>query len=256
MRPASQPDRITRPIRDWDELITHLHRWVEQHGTSRVPQAATVELDDGTAWPLGLRVKVIRQRHSRGTLDPWYVHQLEQLPGWRWTVRRRHDPAAPSYREMPQEWLDRHDQVLQTLTAGHRPGPNDLAWLRLQRDNARKGRLTAEQTRLLETLDTTATRTGLARPYGTARTATFATTLTKWMREHGIHDVGKIPFRTALNDPDGHPQSTIGSRIAYYRSRYAGRESPGSLSTEEIQLLEAIPGWTWTPSRGPYASDQ
>lgn len=247
MRPARQPDHISRPIEDWDELITHLRQWTEQHGTSRVPQAATVEIDDGSRWPLGLRVKVIRQRYSRGSLDPWYVRQLEQLPGWHWTVRRRHDPTAPSYHEMPQEWLDRHSHVLQKIQTGKDLQPTDRNWLWQQRDAARKGRLTPGQTKLLEQLNAAGDRAGVAQPYGPARTAAFARTITRWMDEHDIDDINQVPFRTTIGDV------RVGPRIAYYRARHSIREGRKPLSQEEIQALEQIPGWTWTPRRGPYS---
>lgn len=131
----------------WDDSVAALRHYLEEYSTTSVPQGLTF---DGV--PLGNWVARQRLEYAKGTIPRVRVRvrvrELEQLPNWSW------DPRA-------DEWERRFD-LLEHYVAEHGdarvPAPykvGDLplgAWVRDQRDNYRRGKLTPDRKKRLAAL--------------------------------------------------------------------------------------------------------
>lgn len=71
---------------DWHDSFGRLLAYVEEHGTSRIPQTYTVPDETGT-FGLGAWVSGQRTRFNRGILPPERAAALEALPAWTWDPR-------------------------------------------------------------------------------------------------------------------------------------------------------------------------
>ncbi|UOG23815.1 helicase associated domain-containing protein (plasmid) [Gordonia hongkongensis] len=94
--PADRAAQLEDKFPDWqweirtrttfDEAITHLHRYVELHGTSNAPRTATID-----GFPIGTWVAKRRTEYRRRSLPAERVQRLEdEFPDWQWTIRSQY----------------------------------------------------------------------------------------------------------------------------------------------------------------------
>jgi Helicase associated domain len=65
----------------WEVGFSHLLRYIERHGDSRVPRSCIVD-----GYRLGAWVNKQRNDHSKGTLDTERERRLDEVPGWSWNT--------------------------------------------------------------------------------------------------------------------------------------------------------------------------
>ena len=204
----------------WEEGFVHLEHFVAREAHARVPVQWR---EDG--FRLGPWVVEQRTRFKDGQLDPERRVRLEGLPGWSWgtsygsnweegfvhlqryVAREGHGRVAASYKD----------------DEGFSLG----AWVQHQRTIRRRGRLSDERARRLESVpgwdwDTHET----AWEDGYARLLEFVA------RE------GHAQVTHRYRDDDGFK---LGNWVHNQRTR--GRR--GELSDERARRLESVPGWTW-----------
>jgi hypothetical protein len=127
----------------WDDGLAALCRYVEDHGTTRVPQGLTF-----AGVPLGNWVARQRREYAKGTLDPKRQRALEELPTWSW------DPYAEEWERrfnLLKRYVDEYNDA--RVPASYTVEGIPLgSWVRDQRDNYRRGTLKADRKRKLMAL--------------------------------------------------------------------------------------------------------
>jgi hypothetical protein len=78
-RPGGKPFVVPGSFED---QVTRLERWVNEHGTAQVPKRAVFE-----DVRLGALVQAVRVRYRQGTLSAERVRGLEGVDGWVWVSR-------------------------------------------------------------------------------------------------------------------------------------------------------------------------
>ena len=128
----------------WEEGFRKLLEFIDERGTSRVPQSYSTG-----GFRLGTWVTLQRKAYFGGTLDADQVKRLGALPQWSWNPR---DDAWEEGFRRPAEYTRQHGQAQmpQTYTEadGYRPG----SWVTTQRTARDKGTLSAERIKSLEAL--------------------------------------------------------------------------------------------------------
>ncbi|WP_042376446.1 helicase associated domain-containing protein [Gordonia alkanivorans] len=92
--PADRVDQLEAEFPDWqwsmrtrttfDEAITHLRSYVEQHGTSNAPRNATID-----GFPIGAWVAKRRTEYRWNRLTVDRIERIEaEFRDWRWNIRR------------------------------------------------------------------------------------------------------------------------------------------------------------------------
>ena len=205
----------------WDAALARLQTYAARTGDSRVP-ANHVERDGHN---LGQWVSTQRRIYNRGELAQDRAARLACLPQWSWHYSR--DAWEIGYqrlvgfvaRENHAMVADRHVE-----TDGYRLG----LWVRHQRGNYRRGKLSSQQLSRLSAiegwtwdLDDAAFTHGLDRLRGYAR-------------RHGDTFVPN-----EYVEADGFK---LGSWVGNRRHAY----KRGRLSPARVMALEAIRGWTWS----------
>ncbi|QGP90577.1 helicase (plasmid) [Gordonia sp. 135] len=209
----------------FDEGIAHLHRYVAVHGTSN---ARAVDRIDG--YPLGQWVTNRRTDYRVGRLSAERIALFEnEFPDWQW---RKQDATFAAAFETGLAHLRRYVAAHGTSNARRRDVFDGFpigTWVASRRADYRKGRLTAERIRRLETefpdwqwkMD--------------ART-TFDAGIAHLHRYVELHGTSHAP-RTATID--GFP---IGQWVAKRRTEYRSRR----LSAERVQRIKTeFPDWEW-----------
>jgi hypothetical protein len=211
-------------------LLAELDWWIDRHGDAGVPQAATSRVVAGAPYRLGRQVNNARQRHAHGQLAQTMVEQLQRRPGWRWNANPelRATQWDLKYEQLAAH-LAQHDSLSELSTAVYQ-------WLMRQRE--RLEQLEPDQQRRLLGLPAALERRD-------TRVHDFVAGARAWLAEHPEHDLGALRYASTARLP-GHPEPyPLGRRATYYRRRYAGLEGTHPLPPDEVQLIAALPGWTW-----------
>jgi len=227
----------TKEVR-WQQGFKCLQRFVTNNGHARVPNA---HYEDG--FPLGRWVLRQRQLHGCGELNgclgtwvpnqrkaqekgqfsPGRAERLGRLPGWSWDAFdagwEEKFAALAKYVErtgntaMPRDWVE----------DGYWLG----RWIGAQRQSYRRGALSEERRRRLETL----------------RGWSWNTLEEKWEEgfrhlEDFITREGSAAVAVPYVEDDGF---RLGQWTAVQRYQHAH----GKLSVERVRRLESQPGWAW-----------
>lgn len=205
----------------WDHGYEQLTVYVEAHGHARVPLNYVTK--DG--FPLGLWVRGNRNR--RGQLAEHQVAKLTEFAGWAWNA---HEAAWADAFERLQAFCVEHGHA--NVPVGYQsPDGFCLAqWVAAQRSEGRKGTLSGDRRAALNSVGFTFAPMDDRRA---ARLSAGVAALARFRREHG-HSSPSQNYVAA----DGFP---LGVFCHSMRRRYFS----GSLSPEEIGVLEAEPGWAW-----------
>lgn len=225
--------------RTWEESFSNLLRYVEREGHARVLPS---HVENGQR--LGHWVRNQRADYWSGVarMTPDRVSRLEALPGWVWAA----DPGLMTARRMNmRSWEESFSTLLQYVAReGHARVPHlhiedDMhlgAWVRSQRAayKNRSPRMTPERVAQLEALP-------------------------GWVwSARGRDDPSWEEHLRCLRDfvaregharvPSKHVESgnKLGIWVGNQRADY--RKQASWMTHERIALLEAVPGWSWSPS--------
>lgn len=232
-----QPDALN-PRQE--QLLDALRRWAKIHGDTRVRQADTFTFPSGLEYPIGTRVRSLRQSYKDGTLSRAMIAAVEALPGWSWSVR-----SANGRYDLPQEWrasceaLARHVEAHSSTRGLETTSPSLRLWLITQRKRAAAGELNDAQLRELRKIPTVNLDSQVP-ARGAERTIHFAQSLRSWLEEQN-RDLTQLSARETFTW-DGSDVCAM-RRVGYYRERRSA--NPQALTPPEIAALEAIPGWSW-----------
>jgi len=202
----------------WLRFLGQLKTYVAQHGDAMVPQTYVVE-----GLRLGQWVTVQRVAYAKGSLALERQRLLLKVPGWSWHARN-------------ERWERNYELLLQyTEENGNTRVPQSYqagavklgVWVGEQRAAFRRGTISAERRKLLESLPGWAWNTQDEQwEQGYERTEAF------------IHARGHARVPVAHVDEDGYQ---LGTWVANQRRKYARNEMPDS----RIARLEKLHGWTW-----------
>lgn len=201
----------------WEAGFALVRRYSDEHGTAMVP--ADVVLD---RFSVGKWARAQHVSHAAGRLPEALTARLEALPGWLWTtVDERWEVGLRTL----------HDYVAEHGTAdvpagaqldGYRLG----LWVRRHREDHRAGDLSPDQVDALEALP--GWRWGGTEQQWDEGIAA----LRSYVAEHGVASPAQ---KTVI---DGFP---LGMWVHHRRQQYR----QGVLARDRVQVLEALPGWTW-----------
>lgn len=202
---------------DWESGFSHLQRYIETHGDSRVPRSYK---QDG--FRLGSWAGKQRDKYRKGNLDKDKIERLEATPGWSW------DPLSESWENgfahlaayvkqygharVPQAFL--HD--------GFALG----SWIASQRHRYRIGALEKDREQRL---------TELAGWTWNPHTDRWEEGYKKLLRYVELHGNADAPTSCVV---DGYK---LGAWLRNMRSGHV------TMSDERRSKLEQLPGWTWDP---------
>ncbi len=204
----------------WDAGYTGLKRYVDLHGTARVPQGLKFEGANIGGW-------VIAQRGRRrsGKLEPPRVALLEELPGWTW------DPFADDWEEgfsRLDKYASDHGDArveLDFAEEGFRLGK----WVAKQRAAYQAEKMPLDRISRLESVPGWVWN---------SREEQWSKGFQR-LRDHLAAGGSAAPTHTTT--VDGYP---LGGWVIQQRAAYR----KGELSQRRIDLLNEIPGWSWDPA--------
>jgi superfamily II DNA or RNA helicase len=204
----------------WEEGFAHLERFVERKGHARVPRG---HREDG--YPLSVWVSNQHRPYREGKLDPERRARLEALPGWTWDAK---EAAWEEGFIHLQRFIEREGHARVPSSYKDDDGFKLGGWVRHQREFRRRGELSAERVRRLQSL------------HGWA-----------WDPRDAAWEEGFVHLRSFVMR-EGHARIgqkwhedgfALGSWVLAQRQRYRR----GTLEPERRARLEALAEWTWYP---------
>lgn len=217
------PVEVAKPSDQWENAFAELLAFVESHGNASVPQRFVT----AKGVRLGYWVAAQRQSFRKGQLNASRASRLEALQGWVWKVQAT-------------TW----DAMFAKLTAyareqGHANVPQRFVtvdgiplgtWVRAQRSDGKRGRLSDVRVSRLEKLPGWSWGRTLANQWEEAFIA-----LSMYVQQN---DEPIIP--EDLITPQGIWLSQwIRNQRRLYRT--------GELPPDRTERLETLPSWTWEP---------
>lgn len=206
----------------WEFWFGLLERYVEEHGTARVPQACRVG-----EFPLGTWVREQRRKFLEGSLGDESRRRLEELPRWSWNAVE--DGWEDDFTALA-EYLAEHGTAAipkEYVVDGRHLG----RWVSRQRTWKSKGTLDASRAARLESL-----------PGWT------------WDR---FGDKWEIGFSHLRDYVDAMGTATVPSDYeagTYRLGAWVGQQrtlfTNGKLPPERQRRLEQLPGWVWETLSG------
>ncbi len=203
----------------WEFWYGLLERYVDENSTARVPVDYVIG-----RYALGQWASVQRNLHSNRTLSAERRAKLERLPGWAWDV------LADQW----TMWMDLMHQFVSEHGHANVPFPfivgeyNLRSWVATQRTLHKRGELSEERVRELEALP------GWLWDVLDDNWSRNYNGLKKFADRAGH---ARAPQRFV--DDDG---LKLGQWVAVQRIHRS------EMSPDRKALLEALPGWSWTPT--------
>ncbi|AQT81508.1 helicase [Mycolicibacterium litorale] len=204
----------------WEDSFRKLLEFVDEYGTSRVPQSYS---KDG--FRLGSWVNTQRQAYVKATLDPALIRRLESLDQWSWNPRD--DAWEEGFRRLT-DYIQNHPECPLPQQSYIEPDAYKLgSWVVVQRTAYDKATLSEERQRRLESLPGWSWD-----PLADAWEERYSQLL-EYVKEYGTSRV-----------PQTHTVSgfRLGAWVQKQRSSYA----KGVLSQPRQRRLEELPGWRWS----------
>jgi len=211
------PDLVSayRQRQSWERKFDELSSFAEVHGTADAPDV------EGSSRKLRTWIHTQRRLYGERRLPTDRVLRLEGLAGWHWS-------------EIDFRWRRKYEEVTQRAAAHGRIETRELdsatnSWLIHQRVLHRRGQLVAEQIELLGAIPGWDWR-----PLDSAWDEAFDRLL-EYVKRTGDALV---------------PQDFIheGFRLGIWVNKQRGRFQRKSLESSRIERLEALPGWSWSPT--------
>ena len=203
----------------WESSFAVLVEYAAAHGSADVPARLVA---DGLK--LGTWARWQRNLYARGELDADRAKRLEKLPGWRWERNLLAEAWEEGFRHL-EKYVRQHGNALVSVSEtidGYRLG----VWTETQRQKHQKGTLAADYEHRLDALP------GWIWDARQEQWELGFRRLVEFIEQHG-HAL--IPAKYVV---DGY---RLGSWVNLQRTCYM----EGSLGQDRIELLEAVPGWTW-----------
>lgn len=219
---SSSPDWTWSPYLDaWDEAFEFLSDFVAREKTSRIPNVLVYK-----GFKLGAWVANQKSKYKQGRLTPEQISRLENVdPSWTWDL-------------METVWQEFFEELKEFIRInGHANVPYKVngvksklgEWVAGQRKFFAKGKMSATRKDLLDSI------------------GVRWEPLDPW--EEGYSDLLQYVAR------EGHSRvhwkhvengRVLGKWVSHQRAKFKN----GELSHEQIQRLEALPGWDWAPLLG------
>ena len=206
---------IERSTASWEFWFGLLLNYAEREGHAVVP---TRHVERG--FNLGKWVSGQRNLHAKGALDDQRVHSLQALPGWSWKPFSDYWlKGFQVYQDFVTRWPDR--------TLPDSVGGFPLrTWTFRQRARFRRGKLKAEQVRMIESIR------GWVWDAQEAEWERGVAALSAYVARTGH---SRVPVKEVVN---GFP---LGAWVQ--RKRWQHRRD--LLPRDRAQRLQDQPGWTW-----------
>ncbi len=224
--------------------IAHLWAYAQEHGHTLVPVGH--RSPDG--FMLGRWVVSKRSDRRKGLLDETKAIDLEALPGWSWNpideLFERGLACVRAYAE-----ANGHTRVPMTYRTadGFKLGQ----WVFVRRQDYRTGKISAERVAALEAVDGwiwSALR-GRPRLPGRDRLREIATPSPDAPPDtfaQGVRELRAFAERNGhLRVPGGHREPD-GLLLRNWMNNRRTEYKAGRLVPEEIEALDAVPGWLWS----------
>lgn len=201
----------------WEKGYTLLNRFVSRNGHAEVP-----DTHSESGFPLGHWVRHQRQMFRRQILSPDRQAKLQETAGWSWGVKDGHWQRA--FRLLCDYEVREGDTnvpgslIVEGVRFGH--------WVLLQRSLFKKGRLSPERARRLESL----------------ATWTWDTREQAWDR--AFETLRRYSEREGMTElPNGYVED--GLRLSWWLGTQRKAYKDGSLPPERRRRLESLAGWSW-----------
>jgi superfamily II DNA or RNA helicase len=204
----------------WLEGLQHLTEYVNEEGHSRVPQNYKTKSE----FRLGSWVSHRRGTYKNGILSVEQIRVLESLPGWAWDASEgKWEEGLDHLKEYIE--VNHHSRVPQRYKTKSKF--NLGTWIGSRRAKYKKGKLSEEQIKVLESLPEWTWD-----PYETDWLEGF-----EHLQEYiEVNHHSRVPQRYKTKS-----KFNLGSWVGSRRKNYKN----GILSEEQIKVLESLPGWTW-----------
>ena len=210
----------------WEEGFFYLKRYVEVHGTSRVPKQ-----HKGPGYNLGTWVEVQRRKYLDGSLDKARAERLARLPEWVWSP---HDASWERGMSLLKAFVNENGKARMPASyevEGFRLG----TWVNIQRGKYAKGNLDADRITELQDL-----------PGWTwdERATIWDEAFAEVEKYVEINGDALVPYDYRVGE------IRLGQWASHQRSLYFA----GKLDRKRERRLAKLNGWSWKPPRGPQAS--
>lgn len=223
-----QREAVARPYCPWETFVDCLKNYKNHVGDLNVPSSYVEE--NGIA--LGSIVANVRRKYKIGRLTKDQISELESMQGWSW----RH-PVLATYIRTDEQWDAAYGLLLEYVKKeGHSIVPTDYItpdgqrlgyWISGQRKAYRENTLSEERLKKLESLPGW----------------DWAPVINLWPENYQrllrlIKDRPIREIRQTYVTPDG-------VKLGRWMNRQRMDKRSGTLTEEQITLMERIPGWTW-----------
>lgn len=202
----------------WEFWFGLLERYLDQHGTARVPVDHVVD-----GYPLGRWASVQRTQYAQGTLSGERAAELDRLPGWVWDVLA---DQWGMWMGFMQRFVAEHGHA-NVPYPYEMDGKNLRSWVATQRGLYRRGQLPEDRVRELELL------TGWV----------WDAVDDHWVRHYRAL-VGYAERTGHARPPSGCVED--GLKLAQWTA--SQRQQRNTMAPERRELLESLPGWSWNPT--------
>jgi hypothetical protein len=132
---------------DFNDMVKRVKKWVAEHDGQHPPYKAL----DKDGVNLGLWVHNRRGDYREGRLEPELIEVLEAIPGWQWKTRGK--VSFEDGLEVLEAYVQKYGKMPSNTTAGDRERFNVGRWAKMQRENKKAGKLSAERVKALEQVD-------------------------------------------------------------------------------------------------------
>jgi superfamily II DNA or RNA helicase len=208
----------------WETGFQRLLEYVEEYGNSKVERPYVVD-----GYPLGAWAGTQRQDLKNGRLSQSRVDRLEALPGWAWN--RRDSKWDKAYERLVR-YLTEHGDTYPTLDYADDDGFRLGAWVHMQRQVERNGKLAPARRQRLNEIDSWEWN-----PRGDKWSEGFRR-LTAYLRA----SKNDLPHST-YTESDGY-------RLGPWAAQQRSLGNAGKLSQDRWDKLNALKGWQWSLPRG------
>jgi hypothetical protein len=130
---------------DFDDMVRRVKKWVAEHDGQIPPYDAVDE--DGVN--LGIWVHNRRSDYREGKLELRHRKVLAAIKEWRWKTRASFEEGWTALKE----YVQKYGKIPSNSTRGDREDFNLGRWTKLQRENMRAGKLSAEKVKALEQVE-------------------------------------------------------------------------------------------------------
>jgi superfamily II DNA or RNA helicase len=219
----------------WPEWLEVLREYVAAEECLPFCSTIWTRPADGSKWKIGQWNGVQRQKRKKGKLSKDHIRELETVPGWIWEDEKK-TKARPwtEWLEVLREYVAAEECLPSTTTTWTRPTDGQKwkigYWIDKQRQARKKGKLSEDRARKLETVP--------------GWIWEDEDTWPKWLevlREYVAAEECLPTEKIIRTRPADGKEWKIGQWISAQRQA----RKKGKLPEDRIRQLETIPGWFW-----------